>query len=558
MPVHTFTAGASARRRLLIGEWWADPATDELGRGSATVRIEPKAMEVLMVLAERPGQVVGREAFFAAVWPGVVVGDEALTQCIIKLRRALGDNPRAPTYIETLSKRGYRLIAPVREDEGLPATCGGSAVGLPQQRPDWLRRRWPIAAVASALLIAVASVVHSLLQTAPDADLVTEERQPAPLTVSVLPFESLGAQEPTYLARGISNDLATELSRRSDLRLISATSASPANPPNRSARYLVSGSVQRADETLRVNVHLIDAETSQQIWSERFERPFDDLFAVQDEIVHRLTDLLPAKVGDAARQRLAKRHTQSLEAYDAFLRAQALLLVRQPEENEAARALYRKAVELDPRFARAYAGLAMTYAMDHRLRPSDEAALARALELAETARLIDPDLPEIHWALALVHVQARRHEEALQSLRRAIELNRSFADAYALMGGIHTYAGEPAKAVPLVRTAMRLNPGGSYLYFQILGRAYLFANDNEQALINLREAHARNPVDLETRVYLAAALMAAGERLAAEWIVEEIRSREPAFSLGKWLASYPLSSARHRDRLVQLLAPLGL
>src|SRR5690242_54737 len=98
-------------QRLNIGEWWVDRTTNELGRGGDTVHVEPKAMEVLMALAGHAGEVVSREALLEAVWPGVVVGDEALTQSIIKLRKALGDNPRAPSYIETISKRGYRLIA---------------------------------------------------------------------------------------------------------------------------------------------------------------------------------------------------------------------------------------------------------------------------------------------------------------------------------------------------------------------------------------------------------------------------------------------------------------
>ena len=123
-----------ARTRLQIGDWWADPATNELGRAGETQRIEPKVMEVLMVLASRPGAVVSREELLSIVWPGVVVGDEALTQSIIKLRRALGDNPRLPAYIDTISKRGYRLIAPVRsiEDAG---TAGADAAIIPQPQP---------------------------------------------------------------------------------------------------------------------------------------------------------------------------------------------------------------------------------------------------------------------------------------------------------------------------------------------------------------------------------------------------------------------------------------
>ena len=558
-----------ARTRLQIGDWWADPATNELGRAGETQRIEPKVMEVLMVLASRPGAVVSREELLSIVWPGVVVGDEALTQSIIKLRRALGDNPRSPAYIDTISKRGYRLIAPVRsiEDAG---TAGADAAIIPQPQPPAQPRlrKFKLAAIVLVLLAAVAAYFQL---SSRDSGQVAIGDLDAPggwdsprtnlVTVTVQPFEWLGAgEEHAYLARGIGADLVTELSRLSGLRLIGASSAKPDSPAKRNARYLVSGSVQRESGTLRVNVRLTDARTNEQLWSERYERPFRDLFTVQDEIVRSLVEKLTGKLTDAERQRLARRHTRSLEAYENFLRGQALFMVRRTQDNEEARSYFRKALELDANFARAYASLAMTHAMDYRLRPSGDAspALARAFELAETARLIDPDIPEVHWAIGFVHLQSRRYDKAIESLRKALELDRSYADAYALMGGIYTYTGQPSKTIPLLRTAMRLNPDGGYLYFQILGRAYLFENDIEQALINLREASARNPEDLETRVYLAAALVAAGDRNGAEWEAEEIRALDAGFSMRKWFKTYPMASAEHKDRLSGLLAKMGL
>ena len=559
------------RARLQIGEWWADPATNELGRGSEALRIEPKAMEVLMVLAARPGEVIGREELLSEVWPGVVVGDEALTQSIIKLRRALGDNPRSPAYIDTISKRGYRLIAPVRNVGVARAVRIDGQIVSPQQTSNAPRAhaRRP-ALVGGAVLVMLIIGAFFYTESRDRSGVAAVERN-APstwdmpdkgvVTVTVLPFEWLGATgEHAYLARGISADLVTELSRLSGLRLISASAARPGPPQERGARYLVAGSVQRETEMLRVNVNLIDARTNEQVWSERFERPFRELFAVEDEIVRSVVEKLPGKVSAAEQQRLAKRYTRSLEAYDQFLRGQALFMVRTTQDNEEARSHFRKALELDAKFARAYASLAMTHAMDYRLRPSGQSSplLARAFELAETARLIDPDIPEIHWALAFVHVQSRRHERALESLRRALELDRSYADAYALMGGIYTYSGQPRKAIPLVRTALRLNPDGGYLYFQILGRAYLFENDVEQALINLREAAARNPVDLETRVYLAAALVAVDDGFAAQWEAEEIRALDAKFSMRGWFETYPLTSPRHKQQLSVLLAKVGL
>jgi TolB-like protein/Tfp pilus assembly protein PilF len=489
-----------------------------------------------MALAGRAGDAVSREALLAEVWPGVVVGDEALTQSIIKLRRALGDDPRAPTYIETISKRGYRLIARV----------GGSPAPLPTAR-----RGWEVA--ASLLAVAALGAAALLWHDKPSGPAFNGS---TPLTVTVLPFEAVGpGREDDYLARGIGSDLMTDLSRLPGLQLLGA----PAGKAPQ-ARYVVSGSVQRDGEGLRVNVRLADSRSGEQLWAQRFERPFGDLLAIQSEISRSVAEHLPATIGEAERRRLARRYTTSPQAYDYFLRGQALFLVRRTRDNQEARALFAKALELDPKFARAYAALAMTYAMDYRYQASPEASapLRRALELAETARQIDPGIPEVYWALGFVQAQSRRHREALESLNRAIELNPSYADAYALMGGIHTYLGEPAKSIPLLRAALRLNPDGGQLYYLLLGRAYLFEGDAEQALFNLRQAYARNAENLETRIFLAAALAARGERADAEWEAEQIRAIEPGFSARGWLATYPLTSERHRERLLELLASAGL
>jgi DNA-binding winged helix-turn-helix (wHTH) protein/TolB-like protein/Tfp pilus assembly protein PilF len=541
---------------LLIGDWYADPATHELRRGAEVTRIEPKAMEVLMLLAQHPGRVVRREELFAAVWPGVVVGDEALTQSINKLRRALGDNARSASYIETISKRGYRLIAPVRD------TSAGADEAPPKTVPASPARGSRFIGLVIVVLCAVVLAVIYFNRSTPTSPVeradIAEERQDS-VTVTVLPFKWLGAApEQAYLALGIDDALVTELSRLPGLRLV-RHSSTPSDAPAK-ARYVVSGSVQREADTLRINIHLTDGDTRQQLWSERFERRFGELFAVQDEISRKLAQLLPGKLADAAHQRHAKRYTRSLEAYDHFLQGQALFLARRSADNEEARKAYGKALELDPNFARAYASLAMTHAMDYRLRPSPSAApaLARAFELAETARLIYPDIAEVYWALGFVHTQSRRHEQALVALRTAIEINPSFADAYALMAGIHTYIGQPAKAIPLLRNALRLNPDGGYLYFLVLGRAYLLEGDIEQARLNLREASSRNHVDLETRLFSAAAATAAGDRALAQWEAQEIRALEPTFSLQSWLDSYPLAHAPHRQRLVDLLTGIGL
>lgn len=555
-------------KRSRIGQWLVEPALDALRRGAETVRLEPKAMELLLVLASRPGQVVSREELLSTVWPGVVVGDEALSQVVTKLRKALGDDARVPTYIETISKRGYRLIAPLEPLEG------GPAVPTPTRARG--RSRLPrLAATAGVFLGLLAAGAylwqatrqHAALpvlgesRTAADADRVS-----ALPTVTVIPFDSLadgGAQ--IYLARGITADLTTDLSRLAGLRVIGASRAAgqtpdAPRPTQPAARYVVSGSVQRAGDQLKINVRLTDSVTGQQLWSERYERAAGELFAVQDEIVARLVAALPVRMSEAERNRMARRYTRNLEAYDYFLRGQAALLTRARDDNERAREMYRKALALDPAFARAYAGLALTHAADYRNHWTERGpnALARALELAETAYRIDPEILEVQWVLAYVHVQNGRHDQAIDHLNRAIALDPSFADAYALLGSIHTFIGQPAKSIPLVRTALQLNPEAGHLYFLVLGRAYLFRGDAEQAWINLREALARNATNLETHVYLAATLALTGDKDAAKWEAEEIRALEANFSIDKWLKNYPMTDEGQKQRLRSLLAQAGL
>ena len=290
-----FSIGAMPPPPLQIGEWRANRRTNELSRAGSTVRIERKVMEVLMVLADRAGEVVGRDDLLAAVWPGVVVGDDALTQSIIKLRKALGDNPRSPSYIETISKRGYRLIAQVARSDAVPAAHDKRGRAAPTS-PASARRgiRSLGMALGTALVLAAAGFYFFASRTQPlpvphaGAEAADEDKTGF-LTVTVLPFETVGAgAEQGYLAQGISSDLMTDLSRLSGLRLIGASGSAAGRHAASTARYVVSGSVQRDGAILRVNVRLTDSRTNEQLWSQRFERPFGDLLAIQNDISRAL------------------------------------------------------------------------------------------------------------------------------------------------------------------------------------------------------------------------------------------------------------------------------
>ena len=537
----------SAAQWLRVGEWLLDPATNEIVRGSERVHLEPKTVDLLVALARRAGEVVSREELLSQVWPGVVVGDDVLTQAVIKLRKALGDASGEPAYIQTIPKRGYRLIAPV---------------GSPESRPP-RRLVW----IAGACLLAAACVLGVWLfsreASGPNAsaEAIVAAQIDASPKVIVVPFKEIeGDAKQSLLARGITSRLITDLGRFPDVRVISPETAGALPSQSEPGSYVVTGDVQRSADKIRLYVRLVNAATGEALWSEQYDRPYDDLLALQDELTQRVLEKLKIKVEDAELRRRAAPYTRNLKAYEYFLRAQAALNVRSKSDNELARGLYSKAIQLDPSFARAQAGLALTYAADRRNNwtPDGKAALAKATELAKAAVQSDPDSPEVLFAWAFVTMERGELSEAADTLRTTLRLNPSYADAYALLAGIQTYVGRPAETIPLIQVAMRLAPNSGYLYSLILGRAYFFLGDTDSALLQLRQAVERNHESVESHVYLAAALARAGRRDAAGWEREEIRALEPKFSLGEWLKNYPLADSGERRRLTEALAGLDL
>jgi len=252
----------------------------------------------------------------------------------------------------------------------------------------------------------------------------------------------------------------------------------------------------------------------------------------------------------------ARTGTPEPQAARAFQQAQAALQLRGAESNAEARRLYEEAIRLDPSFARAYAGLAMTYALEQQHgwgQVNDGGAtLQRAAELAAQAVRLQPALPKARWALAYVYSFQRRHAEALRELEEALRLDPGYADAVALQGAIHLYLGEPARTVSLARQE------ATSLYLLLLGRAYFFLGDTTQARQHVAQSLQRNPQNLEARLYMAALEHDAGRAEAAQWQVAEILQLEPDLRADDWLANYPLVDPDSRDRLRRALLALGL
>ncbi|MDQ2778736.1 MAG: winged helix-turn-helix domain-containing protein [Pseudomonadota bacterium] len=525
-------------------------------------------MALLVALASRAGGVLSRDDLMAAVWPGVVVGDNALTQVVIKLRKALGDTAREPSYVQAIAKKGYRLMAPVRRaGESTAATPTSEPSSAPEPLPSapapvarpvssgWLAGAFGVVGIA-----VIAGLVAWVRNPVPEAMQGARDSGTAAPTVAVRPFDEIDpGPNPAAMARAISADLMTDLSKVAGIRVVGGSREAAGRVATEAPRYGLTGTVQHEGDRLRLNVLLTETATGRPVWSERFDRHVTDLFSVQDELVKNILKSLPVQVSEAETLRIAKRSTRNLRAWEQFVQAQAALQVRRPEQNVRARLLYWDAIRLDPAFSRAYAGLAMTFALQAQQGwvADTEAALARALELAQTAVKMDPELPEAYWVRAFVHTQRRQHDEALRDVDHALRLNPSYADAYALKAGIDTYRGRPSDSVALLRLAQHLNPDAGSLYFLLLGRAYYFLDDDEQAQLNLGQALERNGENLEARVYLAASLWRTGDRDAALWQVSEIRATGSDFRAEAWFANYPLTDPAERQRLRAALTDIG-
>ncbi|MBI3800763.1 MAG: adenylate/guanylate cyclase domain-containing protein [Deltaproteobacteria bacterium] len=361
-------------------------------------------------------------------------------------------------------------------------------------------------------------------------------------SVVVLPFVNMSA-DPTqeYFSDGITEDLTTDLSKIASLFVISRNSAFTYKGKavkvqdvsrEMGVRYVLEGSVRRSDSQIRITAQLIDATSGGHIWSERYERPLQEIFAVQDEIRQQIVFALRVKLTPEEQARFKNAPTNNLEAYDYYLRGLQLLSRPTRETNAQARQMYEKAIELDPQYAAAYASLSFTYWMEWFVGWSqDPQTLKRGFELAQKAVALDDSLPGAHSTLGIVYLIMKQHEPAIAEAERAIALDPNFADGYATLATILGPAGRPEEAIELAKQAMRLNPHYLPWYLNALGFAYLSAGWYEEAIAPLKQALSRNPNVLPPHVNLAVVYSELGRLEEAQAEVAEILRISPAVSL---------------------------
>lgn len=535
--------------RFRVADWTVDPSANRLNRGGETVKLEPKVIDLLVFLAEHPGKVVTRDELHAAVWAGTVVGYDTLTGAIQKLRRAFREDSKQPRVIETIPKKGYRLVAPVTllaEPSEELSVEGVSAAPAPSR--NWLSRKAPAASVVIALILAGALFWISPWQ-ANDKRIALET---SPRSVAVLPFDYLSddsAQE--YLADGITDDLITGLAKNPDLLVIARDSTFVYKDQPQdvrqvaealNARFIVDGSVRRIADSVRINAQLIDASSGSHLWAERYAGQTKDILALQDKITRKIVAVLSVKVGTGQRQDLGLPHTDNPQAYDSFLLGrQSFYLYLNKDENQKARAFFQRAIEHDPQFAMAYAMLAWTHSFDAMNGWSKvrESSLQRAQEFATKAITLQEAIPVAYFVRGLVHRERGEYVKALVEAEKAIDLDPNYANAHVLLATILYYAGRPQEGLKRIKKAIRINPHHPYNYTFHLGQAYFILGLYNEAIEAFQRGIESNPASERLHVWLAAAYAQAGEIDEAEWETDQVLTLNPEFSLQNVQNAFP-------------------
>jgi len=251
-------------------------------------------------------------------------------------------------------------------------------------------------------------------------------------------------------------------------------------------RYVLEGSVLKSGDQLRISAQLIDATTGYHLWSQRYDRPLKDIFALQDEIVQKIVTTLRLQLTLAEQGYIARKRTDNLEAYDYFLRGVEYRMRLTKETNAQARQMWEKAVELDPQYAEAYAGLGYTYQAEWVFRWSaDTQNLERAFELAQRAVALDHSLPVAHSLMSSVYYLTQQYDQAIAEGERAIALDPNNADSYGVQAEALNVAGRPEEALRAVEQAMRLNPRYPFWYLFELGWAYRLTGRYTEAIATL-------------------------------------------------------------------------
>jgi len=516
--------------RYFFEHYAFDTDRRELQRGPDVVPTTPQVFDLLDYLIRNRERVVSKDDLVNAIWKGRVVSDAALTTRLNAARSVIGDTGEEQRLIKTLPRKGFRFIGTVREAEVRSAAHYGDMNAVPTPAPR--------------------------------------------LSIVVLPFANLsGDPKHDYFVDGVTESLTTDLSRISGSFVIAHNTAltfkgKPIDVKQigreLNVRYLLEGSVQRGGNRLRVNVQLIDAETGNHLWAERFDKPVADLFDMQDEIVSRLANTLNAQLIDVEARR-AERSPHPDATDLCFQGAAWINRGRIPEHMAQARGFFERALALEPGNVEALVGIARvnlligsSFFTDDRMEhlTAAEAVVTKVLSLA-------PNHPMAHQVLGSVQMFTNRAAQGIAQCERALALDRNWAQAHASIGLAKLYLGRGGETEAHIEQALRLSPRDTavYLWTMWVGLAKFWQGSDAEAMVWLRRSLEANRNSPLAHFYLAAVLAHGGELDEAQATARAGLALNPSFSIRRFRANTPSNNPMYlagRERVYEGLRMAGV
>jgi TolB-like protein/DNA-binding winged helix-turn-helix (wHTH) protein/Flp pilus assembly protein TadD len=494
------------------------------------VALTPRAFDVLIFLLQNGGRVVEKQELFDRVWKDTFVSDNALTKIVKEIRRALVDDAGTPRYIETVPKRGYRFIAPMKcenaseksafiaDTKGVSESTANNTPALEKSNesieksnqsvspPEAVspRARRKFLFIGTAVLITLVAAASFFLFNKSRSESTVAVNAPID-SIAVLPFENAARDANVeYLSDGITESLINDLSRLKNLKVMSRSSVFHYKGKEQNAqkvggelnvRAVLTGSVKQVGDQIVINVRLDDARDNRNIWGEQYIRKFADILTVQSEITQEVSRKLRMQLTTRDRQLLTKRYTENVEAYQLYLKG---VYEWNKFTSEGLQKNYHQAIEKDSNYALAYAGLADSYSVlgNNFLPPRETYPKAKIYALKALA--IDETLPMAHVSLGAIEIFYEWDwAEAEKELKRALELDAHQAQAHHLYGYLLEAAGKLDEAKAEMKLAQELDPL-SLLINTDLGFAFYYARQYDEAI-----NQSRLVIDLDARFFLA-------------------------------------------------------
>jgi len=351
-------------------------------------------------------------------------------------------------------------------------------------------------------------------------------------SIAVLPFDNIGSEkENEYFGDGLTEELIVNLSKLNEIEVVSRTTSMAYKDAKKdtktvgrelNVRYILEGSVRKFHDNIRITVQLIDVESDRQLWAEAYKGKLEDVFDIQEQVSKQIVDALMLKLSPKEKVVLTKRPTLNAEAFDCYLRARDHLYRRTKNNVEFAIQLFQKTIELDPRYASAYAGLGEAYANLYQDYDTKEIWLDKAIESSFKALMYDPTLSEAYVALGLAYFSKKSIEEALESTKKAIELDPSNYIAHWIMGRIYHSTDRDSEAVSILEKAIELNPDFYSAYtdlkmvYERLGKMDKYKEILGKLLELVPKYLSKHPDDARSHIYFATDLAQAGRNEEAK------------------------------------------